>query len=489
MSNPRRLPYSSGQTQPGMDYLFEEPAAPQFEPQPGLSIAQIVSIVRFYWKLAALVVVGGTILSAIVLKFVPKTYTAVATLIVDADKKNPLAIQDLPDYALPSYIQTQMELLVSTVVLGPVVDRMKLTQDEVFAGGYGGSDEAGMREYAEKNLAKVLQVDLGRGGQLIYISATSKTSARAAEIANTVADVYLDEEKRRFSDPAAERAVRYTKDLEELRAKVAVAQSQLAAFRKRNSLTSVTAGTGADTDNETQALSNLELRLLDAQNLRRSLEAKGVGQQTTADETLASPVVQGLKTQLAQQESQLAQFSSTYGPQHPKVLELKSQIAATTQQINGEMRTLSGNVSTQLARARELETRFSSAVAEQRARVLKLRDQQGDGAKLTLELESAQSVYKRALDGYDQIMFASVGNSANVNMVSRATPPVKATKPNKLKLMLLCFMASLLLGLGGPVCYELFLDRRLRCRDDIERSFGIPVLAQFDPIVVTPTIV
>jgi succinoglycan biosynthesis transport protein ExoP len=41
---------------------------------------------------------------------------------------------------------------------------------------------------------------------------------------------------------------------------------------------------------------------------------------------------------------------------------------------------------------------------------------------------------------------------------------------------------SLVLGLAAPLGYELLLNRRLRCRDDLERHFGIPVLAQFGPL-------
>jgi len=35
-------------------------------------------------------------------------------------------------------------------------------------------------------------------------------------------------------------------------------------------------------------------------------------------------------------------------------------------------------------------------------------------------------------------------------------------------------VASLGLALAGPFGYELLLNRRLRCRDDLERHFGIP---------------
>jgi hypothetical protein len=34
-----------------------------------------------------------------------------------------------------------------------------------------------------------------------------------------------------------------------------------------------------------------------------------------------------------------------------------------------------------------------------------------------------------------------------------------------------------------PLLYEMLFDRRLRCRDDLERSLGIPVLAQFESFI------
>jgi len=39
-------------------------------------------------------------------------------------------------------------------------------------------------------------------------------------------------------------------------------------------------------------------------------------------------------------------------------------------------------------------------------------------------------------------------------------------------------MAAFILGLGVPLGLELF-HRRIRCRDDLERHHGIPVLVEF----------
>jgi uncharacterized protein involved in exopolysaccharide biosynthesis len=458
----------------------EPPDAPDHT-QGGLSPAQLIAIARAYWKLSAVIWLCVTVVAAVAIKFMPKSYTAMASLIVDTNNKDPLAGEDFPIALLNNYVFTQVELMHSPVVLAPVVSRLNLVRDPEFTAGFRG-DPNGLLDYVENSLSKSLQIDQGRGGQLLYVAASARQPTRAADIANAVVDAYLDEERRRINGPAGERAKRYGEQLTELRAKVAAAQENVATFRKQQGLTEVTAVPDPDNpDADTQELNNLEQNLLTAQNARRALEARLAGEPSTSDEALQSPQIQQLQTRLQTLQSQLAEYSASYGPQHPKVLVIKSQIETTQQSLSAEIRNLRENTGTQLSRAKALEDNYSRAVDSQRAKVLHLREIQGEGAKLILELESAQSVYKRALDGYDQIMFAAVGNYNNVSVVSLATPPVTATKPNKIKLLLMGMVAGLGVGIGGPLVYGLLFNRRLRCRDDIERSFGIPVLAQFGP--------
>jgi succinoglycan biosynthesis transport protein ExoP len=235
-------------------------------------------------------------------------------------------------------------LITSPGILMEVVDRMKLTQDPLYTAGFRGDSPAGLREYAAKNLEANLHVDLGRGAQLLYIAASARYPERAADIANAVTDAFMEMERRQSNEPASDRARRYSTEVAELRTKVAAAQENLATFRQHKGITSVANANGEETaDTETQALTDLEQRLLEAQNVRRSLESKSAGRQSAADESLASPIIQQLKTQLSEQQTKLAELSVTEGSKHPKVMELKSQIALTARQLDQELATLSDN--------------------------------------------------------------------------------------------------------------------------------------------------
>ena len=451
------------------------PMVPQAFAHPGLSLAQITAIVWACRKQFAIIAASVLLVTIVYAKMLPKTYSATATLMVRYEVNE--GGKQYAINALGSWISTQIDLMQSSEVLRPVINRLDLSHDKVFSAGFNGPEDARV-PYVEKNLAKALEIVQGpQGNQLIYVSASAQSAVLAANIANAVADVYKEKEVSWVNTPATERAREYSTQLAELKAKVQAAQDQVTAFRQKTGIADVT----TENDAEMLKLTNLQQQLQEAQNSRRALEAQqaDVGGNTAVAQ--ASNVVQALKTQLATQQSSLAQLQTTLGPNNPKVIELKSQIEATQHALSQEARGFNESRNASLKVARDLEEKLQAALNEQRSKVLAYRKIRDDGSKLVLGLESAQTVYKRALDGYDQIMFASSSGEqrSNINFVSRATPSVKATKPNKIKLVMMGFVGGIFLGLLGPLAFDLLFNRRVRCKDDIERDLGLPVLAEF----------
>jgi uncharacterized protein involved in exopolysaccharide biosynthesis len=293
-------------------------------------------------------------------------------------------------------------------------------------------------------------------------------------VANTVAEVYKEQDYMRSAGPPGERAKRYAQQLNELKSKVDQAQMDVTEFHQRNGMIDE----GNKSNVEVVFLATLEGRLLEAQNTRRVAEARASEDPSVSDQVLSSTLVQSLKTQLATQELRLAQLKRAYTPEYPDVRESQSQVDDTRRLLASAVNSYSANGSAGVNVAQRLELKLQRAVEEQRAKVLANGQLRDVAAKYLLELESAQTVYKRALEGYDQITFATGGNYTNVSFVSRATPPVKASKPKVLTGVILGCMAALILGLGVPLGLELF-HRRIRCRDDLERHHGIPVLVEF----------
>jgi succinoglycan biosynthesis transport protein ExoP len=458
--------------------LITTPVIPLNFVYPGLSLAQMLSIALAHWK--SIFLIGFTVLAVtgLVMKMWPRTYTAVVTLMVNYEVNDPLNGKELPVGQLNSYIATQVELMQTPEVLLAVIDRLGLTQNDEYSRGY--RPETGtLREWVATKLRKDLVIYRGQGGsQLINVAYTAHNPAEAARIANSVADIYKEQDYQRSTGPPSERANRYAEELTGLKGKVDQAQRGLTAFRQQNGL--IDAG---DTNVGVILLATLEGRLLEAQNARRVAASRASQDASVSDQVLSSDLVQNLKNQLAGQELVLAQREALYTKAYPGLLDLQTQAAATRRALASITSSYSSNASAALSAAQRLEGDLEQALAVQRKKVLSEGQSHDEAAKYLLELQSSQTVYKRALEGYDQIIFAAAGNYSNVSVVSRATPPVIASKPKLLTGLMLGLAAAAVLGFGIPLSFELF-NRRVRCRDDVEREYGIPVLAEFQKFPV-----
>ena len=446
------------------------PLVPAEYAQSSLHWGQLAAIMRANKRRAiaiTLVLLAATIL---IVWLLPKSYTAQATVLVNFESND--GTRQAPPDLYTSYLTTQVALIQSREVLEGTINRLGLTKDPEFTDGFRNDGVTTLESYVEKKLDANLGVEQGKGIQLIYVSATSKDRNRAASIANTVVEEYQALTQGHGTDPKSGRAREYSEQLADLKNKVTVAEEHMADFRRRTGITDI----AAQNDGETQTLATLEQQLVQAENQRRTAESRTAAEQGESDQAMGSQVIQGLKNQLSTLQAQLAQLTSTLGPRHPRVLELQSQIASTRRSLDHEVEALSQNTSGEVSSAAQLEAKLRRAVEDQRAKLVKLRALQDEGQKLQLELESAQTVYKRALDGYDQSMFATA------SLASRAVPPIEPSKPNKPMLAAVGALLALLLGLGGPVGYELLFHRRLHSRADIERDLGIPVLAELDRI-------
>lgn len=442
--------------------------------QPGMSLTQVMTILSSYWKVSALIALAVIVASVALAKILPKTYVAAATLMVNYDVNDPLAAKEFPVNMLGGYIQTQTELMQSPEVLDPVIERLNLTADpEYFSGNKGG--DATLREWVEAKLLKNLEITPGRtGSQLIFITASADTAAKAADIANAVADIYSDQQYHSMNGPGSDRAKRFAQEIGDLKNKVAKAQDAVTQFRRRTGAIEGDARADVDMD----VLTVLERKLADARSALDANHARAAGNREASAPVLASELVRNLRTEAATLKSALAKARTTLGPNHPQVVQLQSQIEANNASLSAALAGYSNAATSDVSISRTEVADLEQAVLNQRQKVLQARQYRDDGAKFQLELESAQAMYKRALDGYDQIMFP---HFTNVNVASHARPPVKADKPNVILILILGIVLGIGLGIAGPFVYEL-RHRRVRCRDDLERDLGIPILIECDAI-------
>ena len=161
----------------------------------GLSLQQVLSILRAYKLQMLMIVLAISLLMGGLIKLMPKTYIATATVMFSPEGNDPLASNQAAATPLFNYMSTESQLMLSPEVLLAVIDKLNLTQDEDYAAGYAG-DGSGLRDWVRENLVKSLDIQLGAfGSQLIYVNASARTPG-----AGGADRQYAD---RRLSRPAA----------------------------------------------------------------------------------------------------------------------------------------------------------------------------------------------------------------------------------------------------------------------------------------------
>src|SRR5580704_15510102 len=189
---PRNLPVLAKDSPPPV------PMVPAQYAQSSLSREQFLAILRAHRSQAIMIAFVLLVATVIIVKLLPKSYTAQATVLVNFESND--GTRQAPPDLFTSYLLTQVELLQNREVLLAVIDRLGLTQDAEFNGGFKNDGVNTLRDWVEKNLRGALGVEQGKGLQLLYVSATSKDRNKAAQIANALVEVYEARESTHGDD-------------------------------------------------------------------------------------------------------------------------------------------------------------------------------------------------------------------------------------------------------------------------------------------------
>ena len=193
----------------------------------------------------------------------------------------------------------------------------------------------------------------------------------------------------------------------------------------------------------------------------------------SAAEVLQSPLIQGLRVQEALLLRREAELRTTYGERHPKMIEVRAEIADLTSKIALEVNRilLSLRNEADISRARvaslatSLDTVKSRAADETRAQI--------ELNEFEREAASDRAIYETFLARFKEASEQQDTQEANAQLASAAIVP--AFPISSRRLILLGFVASLLSALLLVVFLEKF-HKGFRTAEEFERSIGLRVI-------------
>ena len=176
--------------------------------------------------------------------------------------------------------------------------------------------------------------------RVIVIEFQSRDPDLAAKVANSIAENYLVLQQNARQEQAKAAGQWLSGEIDSLRRKVGEAESRVEDFRSKSSLF---VGTN-NTTLSNQQMGELNTQLNNARALKSDAESKSrliremlqSGKPIEASEVLNSELTRRLSEQRVTLRAQLAEQSSTLLDGHPRIKELKAQLADIDRQIREE---------------------------------------------------------------------------------------------------------------------------------------------------------
>lgn len=440
-----------------------------------MTLQQLLLILRARWWVI-LGVFSVVVLAALVVSLVlPKSYTATTSLVVDAKSTDPLLGAMLPPQAAQSYLATQVDIISSDRVAQRVVsltrmDQVPLIQDQWREATDGQGD---IRVWLGELLLKRLVVKPSRDSSVVSISYAGTDPQFSAAIANAFAQAYIETSLELKVEPARQYAQWFNDRTKGLRDDLEAAQRKLSEYEQRNG---IIAGDGRfDVENARLAELNSQLVMVQGQRADSRSRQSQSGAAESLPEVMASPLISGLKADVARLEAQQGQLRGRLGSNHPEVAKVDAEIASLKQRVATEVQRVASSLgtSTRISAAREAE--IAAAVEEQKARVLELKAHRDQIAVLQRDVENAQRSYDLVTQRLAQTSLESQTQQTNIAVLTPAAPPLTHSSPRVLLNVALAAFLGLLLGIGVSLLLEL-VDQRVRGEDDLNQLPGVPVL-------------
>ena len=176
--------------------------------------------------------------------------------------------------------------------------------------------------------------------RVIVIEFQSRDPELAARVANSIADGYLTLQQGARQEQAKSAGSWLSGEIENLRKKVSEAEQRVEEFRSKSSLFIGTNNTSLSN----QQMGEMNTQLNNARALKSDMENKArlikdmlqSGKPIEASEVLNFELIRRLSEQRATLRAQLAEQSSTLLDGHPRIKELKAQLADFDRQLREE---------------------------------------------------------------------------------------------------------------------------------------------------------
>jgi uncharacterized protein involved in exopolysaccharide biosynthesis/Mrp family chromosome partitioning ATPase len=422
----------------------------------------VLELGRLLWR-RRIAIIGAALTGACVAVAIGKgltpKYLATAQLYVDprelqlVDRELTPRAQDVS--GLSMVVESQARLITSNNVLLQVIHNTNLDRDPEFGGatknifgvllGLFGleipvADPTKVEQMSALDaLNRHVAVKKTDRSFIVDIDVWSREPAKAAMLANALAQTYLTESRNSQATAARRATTDLSGRLMELKDRLRKAENALAIYKAQNNFV----GT-QDTLISDQQLSASNQRLAAAR--AATLDAKAKYDQIVASrraatdngaipEALQSQTIANLRAQYAEARKRYAELAGELGPLHPSLRQMEKQVEDLRRTINEEVDRYATSANNDLTRARDYEASLNKALDTQKDQSVQMSQAAVRLRELERDVEASRDVYQAFLKRSRETEEQESLNTSSARIIGEATVPQRRSFPPAMSLL------------------------------------------------------
>ncbi|WP_083656229.1 polysaccharide biosynthesis tyrosine autokinase [Mongoliimonas terrestris] len=466
-----------------------------------LDIDWLLAAARRQMKVVGLATLIGLLLGTAYAITATPVYTAKTTVLIDGLKTNALTeLERSADFLRENGgVESQVLVIKSEKIANAVINELKLLDDPEFTADMSsvvdrvkntirgaitalftigstnqlpdGAENFLSRRLAIEALLASTNVERLGNSFAMDISYTSPFPYKAAQIANAIADAYLEDQLGSKYD-ATRRASEWLEvRIQELKQQSLTSELAVQKFKAENNLTASQGRLLSD-----QQLSEVNNQLILAQAERSQAEARynrirGIldrGEMEAAiSESISNPVIIDLRTKYLAASKLEADITSRLGPEHLQAVNLRNEMQEYNRLIFDELGRIAASLQSEVEIARAREDSIRSGLAglvgqssETNQSLVTLRE-------LEREAQTYNRLYEDFLARYQESLQKQSFPVSEARIITPATQPLGPSAPQKGMLVFGSLFLGLMVGAGIGALRE-FRDRGFRTGQQVE---------------------
>jgi len=397
------------------------------------------------------IVLLATLFSVLVAYTIAPVYKSAVTLLIDVNPTKVISIEEVygANLANREYLESQYEILRSRTLIERVAASLALARHPEFrpdgarpwyARWLGADAPEAPREdrplapqeqeHVVRSVRDRLTIEPVRRTQLVRIGFEAYDPKLAAEVANAVAQAYIESN---------------------LEGRVQITQKASEWLAER--------------------IDGMQTKLADSEKaLKEYVAQQPLSAFESLPEVLSHPTIQRLKQAEAEVQRKISEISRQYGPAHPKMIAARTELETVQTNIRREMRTITDSLA-----AESGADRTGGGRKDMRADTASPLQKTTQLHTLQREVVANRQLYNLFLDRIKETRLLGDIHTANARVIDPALPALAPIKPRKTLIVGISVLVASFLALMLAFLLD-YLENTLKTATDVELKLGLPTV-------------